>query len=122
VGGSGLFEWRVPGWDDPIVTLSSLGDQETFSLGAVVAGKTHPGLSVGYRVALSPNPVAALDACLRVSEYFEVALGTITLDDSDQPLDAEGKQRLIGYHGQAVAALRSVGLEPGSAAALKVFR
>jgi hypothetical protein len=121
VGGSGLFEWRVPGWDDPIVTLSSLDDKETFSLDAVIAGKTHPGLSVGYRVPRSPNSVAALDACLRVAGRFEAALGTITLDDSDEPLDEAGKQRLIGYHGQAVAALRAVGLEPGSAAALKVF-
>lgn len=121
VGGSGLFEWTVPGWEDPILTMSSLGPKETFSLAAVVAGDAHPGLSVGYRVARCPNPVAALEACLRIAAYFEQRLGTFTLDDSDEPLDERGRQRLIGYHGQAVAALRAVGLEPGSPSALKVF-
>jgi hypothetical protein len=122
VGGSGLFEWRVPEWDEPLLTLSSLDDQETFSLQAVTAGKGHPGLSVGYRIPRSPNSLAVLQACMQIADYFERALSTATLDDSDEQLDAAGKQRLIGYHGQAVAALRAVGLEPGSPAALKVFR
>lgn len=118
----GLFEWTVPGWEEPLLTLSSLGDKESFSLQAVMNGATHPGLSLGFRVARSPNPVQVLDACLRIAEHFERKLGTITLDDTDQPLDAAGRQRLIGLLSQALSTFTAVGLTPGSPAALKVFR
>jgi hypothetical protein len=117
---TGLFEWRVAGWPAPLLGVGPL-EADAFTLGQVQQGVTHEGVDVGFHVPLSPAPEVSLEGCFHVASHLAQRLHAVALDEHDAPLDDRGKQMLRANLQQALNSFRQVGIEPGSAEALKLF-
>lgn len=78
------------------------------------------GLTLGFRLARCPDPNVALEGLFRVvDELTPTGLGAY--DEDRRPLTAATREALRQGARAATAALESVGLRPGSWAALKAF-
>jgi hypothetical protein len=118
---SGSFDWRSSNHPSPLLSVTPIGDTDSFSLGAVHKGARHEGVTVGFNVPRCPSPMAALDGALRVCEAIAQATDGVTLDDNARlltPLITDEMRRNLQI---AVEALEQVGMKPGSAPALRLF-
>jgi hypothetical protein len=116
---SGVFVWRTSGAD--LFEVSPAGSHDKFSLQQVQAGATHTGLGLGFSIPLSAEPVVALDGCIHAASVFAQRLRGGLLDEDYKPCTGEVIQQIKANLGQAVYALKQVGVEPGSTEALKLF-
>jgi hypothetical protein len=118
---TGYFVWRITGWEEPLFSLCSLGNVETFSLQAVKAGVSHPALSIGFGVPRCPNPVKTFDACLSVATVFQARTGLVIQDDEGRIVDSTIASEIRSSLLDAENALRRVGYAPGSPESLRLF-
>ena len=81
---------------------------------------TTDGLTLGFRLARCPDPGVALEGLLRTADAL-APLGLAAFDEDREPLTAPKREALRGNVRAASEALASVGLRPGSWAALKTF-
>ena len=119
--GNGAFVWAGDPHPNPMFSVTPIGDVETFSLGAVQAGKTHEGITVGFSLPLCPGPAAALDGALRAADEIARAIAGNAFDDSARPLTSKIRDELRRDLAQGVSMLEKANLKPGSAAAIKIF-
>jgi hypothetical protein len=117
----GSFDWRLPGHLYPLLSVTPIGQSDTFSLGAVQAGLTHEGVSVGFSIPRCIAPVQALDACYQVAEAISSELGGQVLDDDGSPLSEKGKAQARASLKQALAMFAQAGITAGSPEALRLF-
>lgn len=117
---NGLFEWKAAG-SEPVLGVGPLTNYPGFSLAQVSAGVVHEGLDIGFSLPRSPDPMNGLEACFRVAEYLGRRLGGVPVDEDDQPLTERSKATLRDQLREGDRALRSAGIAPGSAEALKLF-
>lgn len=117
---NGLFEWKAAG-GPPVLGVGPLTNYAGFSLSQVSAGVVHEGLDVGFSLPRSPDPMNGLEACFRVAEYLGRRLQGVPVDEDDQPLTERSKATLREQLREGDRALRSAGIVPGSAEALKLF-
>lgn len=121
LGPDGLFAWKVPGWEGPILQVGPVEEGVAFSLGAVQRGADHEALSIGFNVPASPDPAGALRAVFQVSDTFSSRLGLAGFDDEGHTLTPAVRKRLEDNLQAAVASLKGSGLEPGSPACRKLY-
>ncbi len=119
--GSGVFGWKGADWDEPIVSVTPLGEADGFSLGAVQRGEGHAGIGIGFSVARSPSPVDALDACFHVASHLASAFAGLILDEDGEPLNGSSQAAYRRNILEAVRALTQAGFAPGSQESLRLF-
>lgn len=117
----GGFDWRVPGHSNPLLTVTPFGVSDTFSLGAVQAGATHPGMTIGFHLPLSVAPTQGLEGCFRVAAHMVRTLGGVILDENDRPLTDLARQKLREELRQALSLFAQAGVTTGSPEALRLF-
>ncbi len=120
-GPTGLFEWRIPGWDYALLGVGPLGDKDSFTLGQVQAGVTHPAVDVGFSVPLSPNPGLVLDTAFAIADRLAQDLNGVALDEEDKRLDDRARNNARKNLGSAFQAMNKAGIAPGSNDAVKLF-
>ena len=81
---------------------------------------TTDGLTLGFRLARCPDPGVAFEGLLSVVDSL-ARTGLAPFDEDRRPLTASTRERLRQEVRLGAQALDSVGLRPGSWAALKVF-
>lgn len=117
----GIFGWKPDNWEEPIVSVTPLGEAEGFNLGAVQRGEAHPGIGVGFNVPRCPAPEDALAGCLHIARTFAFAFGALILDEDGEALapatEAAYRRNIV----EAENSLKQAGLAPGTAEALKLF-
>jgi hypothetical protein len=121
IGPTGEFEWRVPGWNLPLLSVSPLGPADQFSLRAVQASAVHPALSLGFNVPTNPGPAETLEACFQVADALAASCAGTVIDENDRPLTEKSKNTYRENLKEAIHALTSVGFAPGSPEALRLF-
>ncbi|SRR5581483_2595607 len=115
---SGLLEWKQQGWPEPLLTIFPAYE------GDLLDPKSCPtldGLAIGFSVPCSPAPEQMLERTVLASDAFCEKLGGTAADDDGRPMTPEAVVRLGSSLANAVRELRSAGLEPGSAEALRLF-
>jgi len=122
LGSDGFFELRAPGFTEPLLTVTPMGGADAFSLTAVQAGVTHAGLMMGFSVPRSPDPTFSLAAAFQTTDYLCQTLNAAAFNDADQMLGPTTRNELTSNLNAAVRTLSGVGIEPGSQAAMKLFR
>lgn len=118
---NGAFAWIHSDWPEPILSLTPLDNDNPFSAREVSNGRRQTGLSLGFNVPRSPDPMAALEACFHIASTFADAVDALIVDDEGSLLDAPGKSRYRNNLAAAVESLTQAGFAPGSAAALILF-
>ena len=119
--GNGVFVWRAPNADHPLLEVSSLDEPGRFSLAQVQAGSTHSGLLLGFSVPHSPDPSFGLEGALKAGAVFAQRLQGRLLDEEERPVTDASKKAMRDQMAAAVRALTSAGFPPGSVAAAKLF-
>jgi hypothetical protein len=117
----GSFQWRAGEEDEPAFSVTPLGGDETFSLGAASRGQVHPGVTIGFSVPRCPAPTEALDAAFRAADFLAQELDAVVLEEDGDLCTQAARERLKGNLAQALSALQEVGLPAGSPEALRVF-
>jgi len=118
---NGEFVWRVEGHEDPLFTLSSLGQADSFSLLGAKSNQLHPALSLGLRIPLCPIPEQTFEALYHAAVVFASRLGLEILDEEGAKLAANSIGSLRMAVGSAVETLRRAGIVPGSPEARLIF-
>jgi hypothetical protein len=116
---SGEFAWRADG--RTLFAVSPVGDFERFSLAGVQAGNRHEGLSIGFRIAVCPDPPAALAGMWHAAKVLAQRLGGVVFDDSERPLTASAERAAEQELRQALQLFVRAKLVPGSAEAIGLF-
>jgi hypothetical protein len=117
---TGLFQWLPSGSHLPLFEVAPL-ESNCFSLGQVLSGTCHSGITIGFRVPCCPNPAAALGECFKVADVLAARCGGTALDEDDAPLTPQARTNALASLSKAVDALSRAGLIPGSTEALKLF-
>lgn len=81
---------------------------------------TTDGLTLGFRLARSPDPSVGLEGLFRLVDEL-ARTGLAAFDEDRRPLTAATREALREGARAGTRALESAGLRPGSWAALKVF-
>lgn len=120
-GSTGTFDWIISGIEQPLLSLSPLGGDETFSLGNAQSGTPRAGALMGFNVPTCPNPAAALEGLFSAAAYLANQMPGDAFDDSDQPLSEASKSNFRQALGQVQQAMEKAGIAPGSTEALRLF-
>lgn len=118
---SGYFVWRQDGIELPLLSLSSLGAKDTFSLEAAQANQVHPALSIGFRIAVNPEPVATWQTMLHISKTLASRLSLDICDEEGEPIGEKGLAMLEASVHQASETIKGAGIVPGSPEACLIF-
>jgi len=118
---NGSFVWKAEGSELPLFEVFPGGEAERFLLSQVQAGAQHPCIGLGFSVPLCPDPMTAIDGCLKAGLVFADRLRALLLDEDDRPVNDQSKVKLAKNLEQAVGALNRAGIAPGSIEALKLF-
>ena len=115
----GEFAWRA---DDRILfSVSPIGASERFSLAGVQAGNRLDGLSIGFRIAVCPDPSRALDGMWHAATTLATRLGGTVFDDEEKPLTTSSTRRAAKDLAEALTLFDRAQIVPGSAEALALF-
>ncbi|MBI1755705.1 MAG: hypothetical protein HYR64_01185 [Fimbriimonas ginsengisoli] len=120
LGPTGAFEWRIEGWEHPLLAVTPL-EADAFSLRDVNLDAKHRGLGLGFNVPRSPSPSASLEGCFGIANQFALRTGSKLFDDTMAPMTPADQESLRSDLNEAVKALASAGLTPGCSEALKLF-
>lgn len=120
-GPTGLFEWRVPGWDYPLLGVGPLGSFDSFNLGQVNRGTIHPAVDIGFSLPHAINPRLALETAFALAAELAASLNGVALDEEDARLDDRTQRAARSNLEAAVQAMSKAGVLPGSPEALKLF-
>lgn len=115
---SGLLEWRIPGWPEPILTLFPAYEGEQFD------PRVTPqcgGAAVGFSVPCSPSPLEALDRAFAAADALSERLDAAATDDEGRLLSPSLRTQWVQLLERAVTEIERVGIKPGSAEALRLF-
>lgn len=118
---NGGFDWRSPSHPHPLLTVTPFGHADTFALGAVQGGASHPGVTIGFHLPLSVAPTQGLEGCFRVAAHLVRTLGGVILDENDRPLTDLARQTLREELRQALSLFAQAGITTGSPEALRLF-
>jgi hypothetical protein len=122
LSGQGFFVWRIPGWDEPVLTVAPLEEGATYSLRGIRAGATFEAMGVGFRIPLSPDPERVWQEAVRVAHVLAERLGGSVYDDEGLALSPAREAMLRSSLEAAARSMAEAGLPPGSASALRLFR
>lgn len=105
---NGEWGWVSPNHREPLFLASPFEEPMT------------DGLTLGFRVARSPDPVAGLEGLFHIVDTLGRS-GLAAFDEDRRPLTPATRENLRQGARAATQALTSVGFAPGSWAALKAF-
>jgi hypothetical protein len=120
-GSTGAFEWRCADHPSPLFSVTPLGNVDTFSLAGVQAGAYHDGVTLGFKVPTCPSPAAALDGMFRAADVIADAIGGGVFNPEGQELRTKDRGAMLRDLEGTVQVLNEINVQPGSAAALKIF-
>ena len=118
---TGSFDWRAPNHASPLFSVTRIGVTESFSLGAVKLGATHEGVSVGFSLPLSPDPIVGFEGMLNACAVLAQLTNGIVADEEGSPTQDAAEQQVLRELREPVRVLTEAGIAPGSAAATKLF-
>lgn len=118
---SGLFEFRIPNWPLPVLTIQSWGDSARFSLAGAALPALHPAIGVGFSVPVSPDPETAFRCCLSAVRHLAERTGGQIVDEDENPLTDKGRHRMEEGLYAGLSALQKAGVPAGSHAARALF-
>ncbi|MFQ3587442.1 MAG: cell division protein ZipA C-terminal FtsZ-binding domain-containing protein [Fimbriimonadaceae bacterium] len=118
---TGLFEFRIPNWDLPVLTIQSWGESARFSLAAAAQSVRHPAVGVGFSVPVSPDPETAFRCCLAAVRHLAERTAGTVVDEDENPLTDRGRQRMEEGLFAGLSALQKAGVPAGSHAARALF-
>ncbi len=117
----GSFDWRMAGHPTPLFSVVPFGQSDSFSLGAVQAGLTHTGVTVGFNMPRCAAPRQALESSFIVAKHFCQTLGGALFSDEQTPLTPSDYRQIVQSMDQALVLFSHVGMIPGSSECLKLF-
>lgn len=117
----GSFDWRVPGYPYPLLSVTPFGDVDAFALSGVQAGLRHPGVTIGFSLPLCPSPSQGLDGSFYVAGVIVRELGGDILDSDDRRLTDRVKMEYKDNLRQALSLFSQAGMITGSAEAVNLF-
>lgn len=117
----GSFDWVSPHSDLPLLSVTPIGQTESFSLGAADRGDVHEGASVGFRLPLCPSPPEALAACFHVGTQIAKHVGGVLFDEDENQVTPKTLKSLSQELNHAERLFAQAGIAPGSAEAKHVF-
>lgn len=118
---TGLFEFRVPNWPLPVLTIQSWGDTARFSLEGAANRASYPAVGVGFSVPLSPDPETAFRCCLAAVRHLAEKAGGTVVDEDENPLTDKARLRMEEGLFAGLSALQKAGVPAGSHAARALF-
>jgi len=118
---SGDFVWRVDGIEAPLLTLSSLGQTDVFSLQGAKSNQLHPAISIGFRIAVNPSPVETCQSMTLAARTLAERLGLEICDEDGNALSEQGLASTLEAVKQASETIKRAGITPGSPESLLIF-
>ncbi|AIE87078.1 cell division protein ZipA C-terminal FtsZ-binding domain-containing protein [Fimbriimonas ginsengisoli] len=120
-GSHGSFDWQLPGFAHPLLSVTPFGDTDAFALSGVNAGATHLGVTIGFSLPLSPSPSQALQGCFHVAQIISRDMGGDVRDQDDRKLTEKIRQELRENLRLAIGAFSNAGMTTGAPEAVKLF-
>ncbi len=117
----GSFDWRAGDHPMPLFSITPIGDTENFSLGAVERGANHQGVTIGFSLPLSPEPVEGCRGCFAAANFLATSINGRILDDSGGQMTDVKRASQRETIRQAVETLNRLAIPPGSAEAIRLF-
>lgn len=117
----GSFDWRVPGYPYPLLSVTPFGDVDAFALSGVQAGLRHPGVTIGFSLPLCPSPAQGMDGSFYVANVIVRELGGDILDSDDRRLNDRIRAEYKDNLRQALSMFSQAGMITGSAEAVNLF-
>lgn len=120
-GPNGSFDWSLPDYPHPLLSVTPFGQVDAFSLRQVQTGLRHDGVTVGFWLPLCPAPAQALDGCFRVATQIAKELGGEVRDEDDRRITARTLDKLKSDLRQALGLFSQAGLVAGAPETTKLF-
>ncbi len=117
----GDFVWRQDGFETPLLTLSSLGQTDVFSLQGAKSNQLHPAISIGFRIAVNPTPEETAERMADIARTFASRLSLDICDEDGKILTQDGLSGIIDSVKQASETIKRAGIAPGSPESLLIF-
>jgi hypothetical protein len=115
---SQLLEYRQSGWPEALLTIYPLGEAIEFH---PVRNRHLAGVGVGYSVPTNPDPEGAFRVLMHsAQEIAQATQGSLILDTGER-LDLQKAEELRRTLAIVLDNFDRVGIQPGSAEALRLF-
>jgi len=115
----GQLEWRTSAWPTPLLSLDPAGSDTVFNPSK---RPSVPGISIGYSLPRSPNPLAALEAMFTAIDHLAQTVGGTPRDEDGELLDEPRKAIMRELVQGATQAMKASGAGPGSQEAMRLFQ